>query len=752
MDYLKPVSLKSGGLQRVSSDYSVFGAEVHLRDYLMVFRKRYWVVVALFLIVFVSTAVFTFTMRPVYRSTVTIQINKENPQIVDFKEVFSVNTSDTDYYQTQYKILESRSLARRVIEELNLSVHPEFSSGSGAFSGLGKRVFGFFSFKGKGFSGQEVREDGLVNQFLSRLSVEPVRNSRLVRIHFESHFPELSSKVCNHLARVYIQRNIEARFMATEEARKWLLSQLDDLKAKVERTDEELQSFGTRHGIISFEERENVALQRLNELGVALTKAESDRMAKEALYRQTVEGDFDTLVPILENKLIGDLRQSYIQLESQYMKLLETFKPDYPEVVRLKKQLEVLQGRIRAEVDRVVAGIRSDYESALQKERLLRKAFEEQKVRVMQMKEKEIRYNILKREADTNRELYQGLLQRAKEAGISAGIMTSNIQVVDQAEVPTRPYRPNKRMNLLLGALVGFFMGVGFAFFLEYMDNTVKTPVEVEQFFRLPSLGIVPMLSGGERKQVENGDSYLMELITHNHPRSMVSEAFRNIRTSILLSFSGKPPKRIGVTSPNPGEGKTTTAINTAIALSQTGVKVLLIDADLRRPKIHRVLGFDNGFGLSNFLSGQVGLEDIIRETWIPNLFFISSGPVPPNPSELIGSSLFRKMLDELGGRFGHIVLDSSPVLGFADSLVLSTELDGVILVSLSGKTPRETLGRARDVLSQVNARILGVVMNGVNILRTHYGYYYYRYYRYYAEEEKKQIPSAPSCGESGDV
>jgi len=759
MNYLKQISSDSYGLPSTSEYPSatlIEEKEVHLRDYWRVIQKRRWTILAFFLIVFLTTAVATFTMRPIYRSTVTIQINKENPQIVDFKEIFAVNTMDMDYYQTQYKILESRSLARRVIQSLKLDQHPEFLPQPETPFRKWKAQFtqslsSLFSSHERSsiLSDGSHRESLLITQFLKKLKVEPIRNSRLVKVHFDSHFPELSFQVCNQLAQTYIQQNLENRFVTTEQARQWLTKQLEDLKAKVERADEELQAFGSRHDIISLEEKENVTLQRLNELGEALTKAESERMAKEALYRQSREKNFDALPAILENKLIMDLKQGYIQLEAQYMKLSEVYKPDHPEMLRLRRQMETVQKRLDSEISRILSGIRNDYESSLQKERLLRKAFEEQKARVMEMKEKAIRYNILKREADTNKELYRGLLQRMKEAGVSAGITASNIQIVDQAELPRIPYRPNKTLNLLLGAIVGLFLGIGLAFFFEYLDNTVKSPEEVEQLIRLPSFGMVPEISSERRRRLEQGNSYPVELITFAHPRSMLSEAYRSIRTSILLSFSGKPPRKIGITSPNPEEGKTTTAVNTAIALSQTGSRVLLIDSDLRKPRVHRIFKTENGLGLSNFLSGQTDLESIIHGTEIPNLFFIPSGPIPPNPSELIGSSLFKEMMQTLEARFDHVVVDSPPVLGFADTAVLSTHVDGMILVSLSGKTPRETLQRARDLLYQVNAKILGVVINRVNIRRSDYGYYYYRYHYYYGKEEKKkELPYASSSEE----
>ena len=755
MEFLKQISSEERYQlppPRYSSSPFPEEKEVNLRDYWKVIQKRRWTITAFFLIVVITTAVATFTMTPIYRGTTTILINKENPQIVDFKEIFAVNTVDMDYYQTQYKVLESRTIAKRVIQSLKLSEHPEFLPKTETLfqkwkSSILNPVFDLFTSSDKApISGKDPaegeKETALINQFLKKLKIEPIRNSRLVKIHFDSNYKDLSFRVPGTLAATYIQQNLETRFVATEQAKEWLTRQLEDLKAKVEKADEAQQAFGSQHDIISLEEKENVTMHRLTELNEALTKAESERMGKEALHKQTKGRNFDALPSILENKLIMDLKQAYIQLEAQYMRLSETFKPEYPEMVRLKSQMKAIQKRLDNEINKIIIAIRNDYESTLRREALLRQAFEQQKAKVMEMKENGIQYNILKREADTNKELYRGILQRMKEAGVSAGITASNIQILDQAELPTKPYKPNKRLNLLLAVVVGLFLGVGLAFFFEYLDNTVKTPEDVEQLIRLPSFGMVPEISNERRRRLEKGVSYPVELITFGHPKSMLSEAYRNIRTSLLLSSPEKPPKRVAITSPNPSEGKTTTAINTAIALSQTGAQVLVIDSDMRKPRIHKIFAVENGAGLSSFLSGQGELDSIVKKTNVPNLYYIPSGPIPPNPSELLGSNLFKNMMESLEERFDHIVLDSPPVLGFADSMILSTLVDGVILVISGGKTPRETLQRAKEILAQVNAKILGVVINRVNIHRSDYGYYYYRYQHYYGKEEKKkEIP-----------
>jgi succinoglycan biosynthesis transport protein ExoP len=753
--------------------------EINLLDYLRVLRKRMWMIIAVFLIVLITTAVGVFTVRPVYRGTATIQIDKENPQILDFREIFTVSVWDTDYYQTHYQILASRQLAKKVINALNISEHPQFlpepetpfqkvkSSILNPISELKLNVLNFiYNLMGhfhenpskdaseslpKDFSenlpkdspsdkdSPETRKEILVvSQIISRLNIEPVKNTRLVRINFDSYYPELSSQVANAVATNYIKLNLENRFNATEQAKQQLNQQLELMRAKVESADEALQAFCEKHGFIFLDDKEkNVALQRLNDLNDALAKAESERMAKEALYKQTKKGEFESISSVLENKLIQELRQNYLQLEVQYSKLAETFKPEYPEMVRLRKQMETIQRRLNIEYSRYVSAVKNEYEFCLRKESLVRSAFEQQKVIVKEMQQKSIQYNILKREVETNRDLYKNLLQRMKEAGIQAGITASNIQVVDQAEVPTRPYKPNIPRKILWAAAIGLLLGVGLAFFFEYLDNTIKTPDDVEQIIRLPAFGMVPEISYEKRKRLERGDVYPVELVTFGNPRSLLSEIYRNIRTSILLSFSERPPKSIVVSSPNPMEGKTTTAVNMAIAFSQLGSPVLIVDGDMRKPRIHKVFNGANGVGLSNFLTGNTELKSIIKTSNVPNLFYIPSGPIPPNPSELLGSNLFKNMLQFLGKSFDQIIFDAPPVLSFGDSLILSNCVDGVVLVVLSGKTPRQALHRSKNALQQVNAKILGVVVNRVDIGRTGHGYYSYGNYYYYEQEGK---------------
>ena len=756
--------------------------EVHLRDYWRVIWKRRWMIIAVFLVVVIVTVVKAITTKPVYRGTATIQINIENPQIVDFKEIFTVNMWAMDYYQTQYRILESRNLARRVVQKMRLLEHPEFLPGppsafqklkSGILSPIRNvaRSIKSWTTSSRGASSDQTvesnqdvseteRDASCVSGLLSRLRIDPIKESRLVRIHFESFHPDLAGQIPNVLAEEFIQLSMDSRVSTTEQAKEWLAKQLEDMKGKVEKAEEALQAFGSKNDIISLDEKDNVTLNRLSELNDALAKAETDRMTKEALYKQIRQEKgltSDAIPAVLENKLIQELKQNYIQLEAQYMQLSETFKPSHPEMIRLKNQMDTTQKRLVLEIGKVTASIKNEYEASLRNESLLRAAFDQQRGRTVEMQQKSIQYNILKREADTNKDLYKSLLQRMKEVGVTAGYNATNIQLVDRAETPRGPYMPNRQRNILLAAVIGLFLGVGLAFFFEQLDNTVKTPDDVEQQLRLPSFGMVPEIScerkNGRlsiRKSSSSGKSYPVEMITFHSPRSLLSEAYRNIRTSILLSFSEQPPKKIAVTSANPLEGKTTTLVNTAISLSQTGARVLIVDGDMRKPRIHKVFGNGNGTGLSNFLSGNAKLWSVIRRSEIQNVYYIPAGSIPPNPAELLGSNLFKDMIQALSERFDHILIDAPPVVGFADSAILSSVVDGVILVATGGRTPKIALQRAKDALLQVNAKILGVVINRVNIHQADYNDYYYRYQYYYGEgAPKKELPYKSSGRET---
>jgi len=679
-------------------------------------------------------------MKPLYKSTVTIKIEKENPNILAFKDIVNLERMEDDYYQTQYKMLKSRNLAKRVIRSLSLNTNPEFvpdlqKKGSKADNRLLKQD-------------KPLEDDGissgLIDSFINKIDVSPLQKSRLVNVSFTSYDPQLSAKVANAIGESFIGLNIESKFEATYQARIWLEKQLEIMKAKVEQAEEKVNEYAAKMGIIFLQkdtsgegkgtDSENIITKKLSELSTELTTATSERIGKEAIYREISSGDPESGSVVMSNPIIISLKKDYAALDSEYNEQLKIYKPDYPKMVRLKEHINQIKNKIDLETQRVILSVKKDYGIAVKRENNLKAAFEAQKREALDLNQSAIQYQILKREADTNKELYNGLLQRLKETGVSASLTASNIQVLDRAEVPKAPFKPRKTMNIMLSIIVGLLGGIGLAFFTEYLDNTIKTPEDIEKKVYLPPLGLVPQYTNTGN----NGALQKVEYIAHSDGRSPISEAYRSIRTFLLLSTGGKPPRVMAVTSPARDEGKTTTVINTAISLTKSDVKVLIIDADMRKPRLHHIFDLDNTVGLSAFLSGNVEFGDgLIKESDIQNLDIITSGPIPPNPAELLSSYRLTDLIHSLYPLYNFIIIDTPPVMGISDPLIVGSQADGVIMVVKSGKTPKEAAQEARRMLEGVNAKILGVVLNSVSQSNMRYSYYY-NYYRYYYTDENK--------------
>ncbi|CBE67300.1 MAG: polysaccharide biosynthesis tyrosine autokinase [Candidatus Methylomirabilis oxygeniifera] len=717
----------------------------HLRDYWQVLHKHRWIVLTCFLVTVITVATATFVQQSVYKATATIQIDKAAPNVLKFEEVSPAANKETDdYYQTQYKLLMSYSLAERVVRLLRLDVNPEFTGtdapGSASptwtrFTNLVNLVRPRSSMQAA--SGEtSTTESPIVQSFLKKLEIEPVKNTRLVKIAFLSTSPELSAQVANAMAENFIEQSIEQKVGATKYAGDFLAKQIQDVRIKLESSDELLQKFARQKQYLVLDEKQEQTTKQLSLLTDALMKARSDRLAKEALHRQTQGQDFQSIPSVLENALIVDLKKEYFRLQAEYRKLSETFLPDYPRMVALKSNIEEVKSRLDGEVQKIIDGLRSSYEAAVKSEHLLQSSVDKQKQVTLKTNEDSIQYNILKREVDINRELYAGLLQRMKETAVSAGLDSTNIQIADRAKVPLFPDRPKKLLNLALGIVLGLSLGIGLAFFADYLDNTVNKIEEVESTFALPILGAVPALASAERRKrlkgATNGQgAKSFELMMHQDQSSLVSEAIRNIRTSLLFSLPDNPPKLLLVTSAEPGDGKTGVSINLSVALSQLGSDILLIDADMRYPDCHRLLEQDRTPGLSNFLVGDAELSAAIKPTTIPNLYLLPAGQSPLNPAELLGSERMRDALELLCRQFKHVIIDSPPILGFTDSVLLSTFADGTLLVIRAGKTVRDAALRAVRTLNAVNAKLLGVVLNSLELHGNGYSYYqdYHDYY-----------------------
>ena len=724
--------------------------EPHLYDYLLILRKHQWLILSFMLAVVTITAIGTFRMQPVYIATSRIEIDRENSNILPFQgtDSYDYMTDLENYIETQSKILTSETLALQTVRSGILSGQTDFASDPSTSDALSTGSLA------------NMKPPPELGAFLGGLSVRRVPNSRLMDVSFESTSPLLAAQIVNAHIKNFIEQNFQSRYEATSRASTWLTDQLNDWKVRVQKSEDARIAYERQNQIWALDDKQNVTSQRFTDLNKQLTDAQSERMRKQSLFEFARAGEMDSVPQIRDNPAVQDLLRKRTETYSQYTDALNQYGPNFPKVQRLQSLLKEIDVAADKEKKTAVARLENEYREALQREQILTRALDQQKTEVNQMSERMVQYSILKREAETNKALYDGLLTKLKEAGISAGLRSSNIRIVDPAMVPTYPARPAKTRNIILSFLVGLVGGIGLALLREYMDNTVKSPDDIETLAHLPSLAVVPAFteSNGDRSRVKllkgastNGHEKRIELVAQHLPKSQMSEAFRALRTALLLSQADHPPQVILVTSALPREGKTTAAANLAVTLAQLGDRTLLIDADLRKPGVGRLLNLGSGkyAGLSSYLAGVSSLDLVtIQHPAIPNLSAIPTGPLPPNPADLLSSHKLTDAIAELRTKFKFIVIDSPPIMAATDAVILSVKADGVLLVVRSGETPKEAFTRTRDLLLSVKCHILGVVLNAVDSTAPDY-YYSYRYYPY-SQGYGAQELSEPSPSDQG--
>jgi succinoglycan biosynthesis transport protein ExoP len=707
--------------------------------YWQILRKRKWAALATFAIVFTLTVIGILNATRLYQATSKVAIFPENPNVLGFKDAETSTPDDFDYeatLETQAAILRSDALAMKVIEAMHLDQDPSFT-GATPPQAVGKTPpQAEDSIRLSSMQPDPAEAAGLLGAFRGGLSVQLIPTSRLVQISYTHTDPRLATEIVNGLVRTFIEENFKTKYESVTQTSEWLSTELADLQLKVQTSEEKLVRYQKDHSILGVDEKQNIVTAKLNELNNELTVAQTDRIQKESNYRLAVAGDPAAFAKTSRegtSSMEEKLREKEADLNTQYAQATTQFGSGYPKVVELNNQLKQVRAEIAAEETRMQQVIRDEYLAAVQRENLLTTAFEQQKQEANQLNESAIEYSVLKRDAESNRQLYQDLLQRLKEAGVSAGLRSSNIRVVDIARTPTQPISPNVQRSLLLGILLGLGLGIGLALVLESFDSTVRNLEELSAISTLPALGSIPLQlssNGYLRKRLktmsaEAEKSESPALVTYARPRSEAAEAYRALRTSILLSSFGAPPKVILVTSALPQEGKTTISANSALVLAQRGSRVLLIDADLRRPGIDKLFGFRSRGGLSTLISGVDKIEDVVvPSTQVPNLWILPAGPIPPQPVELLGSTVMKDHITRWRNEFDHIIIDTPPCLSVTDAVVLSPEADRVILVARSGKTSKPALRRACDLLLQVNARVMGIVLNALD-LHSGDGYYY---------------------------
>ena len=719
--------------------------EIHLRDYLDVIIRRKWVVLITILITFSTVAIFTFAQTPLFLATGMIKTSPTARNVTNFQSMEESFLKAQEYISTQVKLLQSESLLQNLIKVMDLPNNEAFTgkkadAASGGF--LSNTIRAIFSLKdmvknlirpqleseASLMMNQDIADQIALDQYLGRvrgaLKVKPIKDTQLIEISIEHANAKLAADMVNNMMELFLQTNMQSQLDTLQSAEVFLDKQIDAAKIKLEKSEKELNEFARQTGIISLDSKLNLIMRQLEEINAALSQAVTVRISKEALYRQSEREGGESLPVVMNNELMNELKKQYGVLQAEYQQLSTVFKDEYPKVKKIKAQMEEVQNNYHQELQRVVDSIRIEYEAALENEQRLQKNAESQKQLAIELNDKATQYKILEREVLSNKEVYNSLLTRSKEISATVGSDSGHIEVIDTARPPLAPYKPKVSRNLLLGILLGTFGGVGLAFLLEYMDNTIKNPDEFTQRYRIPVLGMIPFI---DHDAEEDRD---LAFKVYTDPKSPLSEAIRTTMFSIELSTSELPPRAILLTSVLPDVGKSTLSTNFCLSLLSTDAKVLLIDTDLRKPSLHNIFDIkDNSVGLSSFLAGTSELKDIVRKTAYNNFFFIPSGPIPPNPPELLASSKMRNFIATAAKQFDYIIIDTPPFHGFAEILILSSMVDGVILVSELNKTPREGVEYFKKAVSNVGGRILGVLINKAG--KGAGGYRYYGGYNY---------------------
>jgi len=761
--------------------------DVHLLDYWRAIRKRLWLVVSIVALITMLAVVYVARKPDLYEAQARVQVDlEETGNLVNNTRPLYGPTDDPIYFNTQLQILVSPGLMRRVVRTLDLEHNPDFFKGAQKQStwqtllrmaGLGSKPqetpkppdqLPLTTTVAQGTAREDLNEAKrlapYVNTILAGLKVEPVKETRgyyketrLIDIKFTHTDPGVAEKVVNAIAEVYVFSNLEKRTEANSTTGDFLQKRIAELQQQIRTSEERLVNYAKNNQIISLDPNQNTVVERLAGLNQQLLQAENERKTAEAAYNAAKLPDAANALVDDGGKQNADLEAKLIELRQKRALLLVDATEEAPEVKEVDQQITELDKQLKDQRSRksvtLLTNLNTRYQQALEREQSLRKAFEQQRAQTLSQNEAAINYRIIQQEIETNKSLLNGLLQGAKENDIVLAGKPNNISIVDYALTPDTPVGPNRTRTVIAAFFLSIGLGLGLALFFEYLDDTVHSTEEVERVLHLPALAVIPSVGSAARRRVLPGISKTTALQKHSNGngngnsellknvdgRSPLAEAYRHLRTSVLLSTAGRAPKSLLVTSSLPGEGKTTTAVNTAISLAQTGASVVIIDADMRRPRLQSIFDMHGHEGLSSILSSDVSEADMlsmVREDEESGLSVLTSGPIPPNPAELLGSDQMRRLIATLQANYTHVVVDSPPVSSFTDGVLISTMVDGVLLVVHGGKSSRHIVRRSKQLLSDVGAKIFGVVLNNVN-LQSHDYYYYQSYYgqKYYEKE-----------------
>lgn len=750
---------------------------LNLRELWFRIRRRKWLILVIVSIVTLLSAVEASRQKSIYQASATIEVGNNNQMLLKTADL--VIESDNSEIETALFILESYPLLEDVVANLRLDQNQ-------AFLDITKERTFWDVINGKLGKGQDTAENQdeenqeaeliiqsnkidrtpeeskrlapFVGIVRGGLNVEQLKQSRLIKVSFTHTNPEIAALIANGVSEQYKKYNSAKKSKRFDDTSDWLRKSTRDLETQMQKAEQELANYTRTHGIFNTEGKEDLTATKLSHLHDQAMRAETDRLIKQSLYEEVRQGRVDRLPEAFSNLATAELQKKLSELTVAAAQLSARFGPENPKVSEVKLQVDALQKEILQTRGQLADRLQADFERAVRDEASLKSALSRAKAEAVQQNQTAIQFNILKQNVETAKALYTDFLQKTRQADVERVQQdTNNVNIAEPARVPGGPIGPLRFRAVLLAFVLSLAGSIGLVFLLDHLDNTIKTVEDVSRYVRLPALGVIPAIDtttgrriSGRRKQALGGvqsnkqvspAARVFSQLSSPKESSSVAEAYRMLRTSILLASAGQPPKTVLVTSSQPGEGKTTTAVNTGICLSQLGATVLLIDADLRRPRIHKIFGVNHRRGLSNYLSSNIPLRSVIQPTGIPNLYLLASGIVPPNSAELLSSEKMRYMLGKLSAHFDHILIDSPPIGSVTDPVILSRQVDGVMLIVHGGKSSREMVVHARQELANVGAKIFGVVLNNVNMQRDGYDYYYYRRYQYeYSRETPGQL------------
>lgn len=703
--------------------------ENKLRQYLQVLLKRKWLILMVTVLVIGAAALWTFSRTRIYRAKATLLISQRAPQVLgkEVSEVVEMSSGsfwrNKEHMLTQERVLRSMTLARRVARSLNLARDKSFWGA--AFAQPDKK---------------RTVEDA-AKRLRALVRASRVRGANILQVAVDHESPKMAARLANAMTKEYMQQNLEYKLSSTVGAVKWLSDQLDDLKKELEKAELALYEFKKKNNVISvsFEDKQSLLRRRGEALNEALTQLQIKRMSLEARRREIqaavakANGDVLKLAanPVMASNAVQRLKRRYMEQRTKYESLRERYLDAHPLVRQAKIRVSRSRTDLQREIKNALSAAKAEYREAVTNEKKLAGALQAAKDDALSINRREVVYRRLKRNQEHTAKLYQLVLTRLKESDLSSQLRVSNIRQLDRAQAPLVPVSPRIKLNLLLGTVLGLLLGIGLAFLVDLLDTTIKSQDEVEAISGLMLLGRIPRIPGTHPKRSGKRPDPKPEfdLIVHRDPKSAIAEACRSIRTNLLFASPDRALRTILVTSPGPREGKTTTAASLAITMAQSGGRVLLIDTDMRRPRVHRIFGVPGGEGVTSVLLGDSALADVVKTTDVPNLFALPCGPLPPNPAELCLTESFKKLVAEAGHQFDRVVLDSPPVMVVTDAVVLSTLVDGVVVVARGAQTARIALRDTVRQVSDVGARHLGVVLNDMDQQRRGYGYYRYRRY-----------------------